>query len=457
MLKKNVAIIGAGITGLTAAFYLKRNGIEIHLFDSAEKTGGQIQTQSDCNFVWETGPCTGTLGKPEAAELFEDLEEHILETADPTLAKNRYIWKSKKLYPLPSSLLSGISTPLFSWKDKFGILLEPFRPKGDDPEENLASLVKRRLGNSFLDYAADPFVSGVYASTPDSVIPKYALPKLYALERNYGSFILGSLSKIREPKSERDKKATKKIFSANGGLSVLIKNLTDYIGSENISLKTKKLCVSHCNEGFSVSEDGLVRNFSHVIFAGGANRIPEAFPFLTGKGLDKAFAVNYTKVMEVAVGFKKWEGRKLDGFGALVPSKEKRKILGTLFLSSLFKNRAPKGGALLSVFMGGERHPEYLDLTDGEIYSIVKDELTSMFNLKDFCPELFKITRHQTAIPIYDAATPGRQEAFAKAEKMFPGLLLGGNGIGGIGMADRIKQGKELADKISGNLYRQVL
>lgn len=448
MHKKNVAIIGAGITGLTAAFYAKRLGAEVHLFDSAGTYGGQIQTKRNGKFVWETGPCTGTIGSPDVAELFEDLGLDIQETADPTLAQNRYIWKGDSLHPLPSSLVSGIQTPLFSWKDKLGILLEPFRPKGDDPEESLASFVRRRLGESILDYAVDPFVSGVYASTPEHVIPKYALPKLYALEEKHGSLILGSIHKMKEPKSDRDKKATKKIFSAKGGLSALIESLAENIGTENISLNAGILCVSPNGNSFSVSCDGTEQSFSHVIFTGGANRLPEACPFLLNRGLDSAFDVNYTKVMEVAVGFEKWEGRPLDGFGALVPSKEGRKILGALFLSSLFKNRAPKDGAMLSVFMGGKRHPEYLDLTDDEVFDIVKDELSNMFYLKDFRPDLFEITRHHNAIPMYDAATPRRQEGYSKAEQMFPGLLLGGNGIGGIGMADRIKQGKALAAKL---------
>lgn len=123
MHKKNVAIIGAGITSLTAAFYAKRLGADVHLFDSAGTYGGQIQTKRNGKFVWETGPCTGTIGSPDVAELFEDLGLDIQETADPTLAQNRYIWKGDSLHPLPSSLVSGIQTPLFSWKDKLGILL----------------------------------------------------------------------------------------------------------------------------------------------------------------------------------------------------------------------------------------------------------------------------------------------------------------------------------------------
>lgn len=445
--EKYVAIVGTGITGLTAAFYLKQNNIPFKIFDTSLKPGGVIQSKRNDDFVWETGPSTGTLGKPEAMELFEDLDLELLETA-PSIAGNRYIWKGKKLHPLPSSPISGLLTPLFSWKDKFGILLEPFRPKGSDPEETLASFVKRRLGTSILNYAVDPFVSGVYAGSPETIIPKYALPKLYALEENYGSFIRGSIHKMKEPKTERDKKATKKVFSAKGGLSRLIEKLTEKIGLENMVLGVKDFSVTLNGNTFIVNANGTSTEFSKVVFTGSARRLPEAFPFLKENGLDAAFNVSYTPVMEVAVGFKKWQGMPLDGFGALMPSKENRKILGVLFLSSLFTGRAPEGGAMLSVFMGGIRHPEYLNFTDSEVYEIVKKEIQETLGQKDFSPELFEITRHSMAIPQYDKNTPARIAAFAKAESMYPGLLLGGNGIGGIGMADRIRQGKELALRI---------
>lgn len=449
MNEKNVAIIGAGITGLTTAFYLKQNNVPFHIYDTALRPGGVMQSRQNEDFVWETGPSTGTLGKPEAMELFEDLDLSLLETA-PSIAGNRYIWKGKKLHPLPSSPVSGLLTPLFSWKDKFGILLEPFRAKGRDPEENLSTFVKRRLGISILEYAVDPFVSGVYASSPDVIIPKYALPKLYALEENYGSFIRGSIHKMKEPKSERDKKATKKVFSAKGGFSHLIDKLSAKVGLENMTLGIEGCLVQPKDGGYIVKANGVESSYTQVIYTGSARRLSESLPFLLEEGLQEACQIGYTSVMEIAVGFKKWQGRPLDGFGALMPSKEGRKILGILFLSSLFSGRAPEGGAMLSVFMGGVRHPEYLELSNEEIYEMVKKEIQEMLELNEFSPDLFEITRHDMAIPQYDKTTPARIAAYSKAESLHPGLLLGGNGIGGIGMADRIRQGRELALQIIG-------
>ena len=160
---KKIAIIGAGLTGLTTAFYLKKNNIDVTVFESNHHIGGVIHTEKKDGFIWEKGPSTGVLGKPEAMELFEDLDAlDILETA-PSLAGKRYIWKGKKLHPLPGDPISGLLTPLFSWKDKLGILFEPFRPKAENPDENLSSFVRRRLGESVLQYAVDPFLVSMQA------------------------------------------------------------------------------------------------------------------------------------------------------------------------------------------------------------------------------------------------------------------------------------------------------
>lgn len=448
MNENKVAIIGAGITGLTAAFYLKKQGIPFTIFEKNARAGGVIHSMQKDGFIWETGPNNAVISKPEVLELFEDLNAlSLLETA-PSLAGKRYIWKQGKLHAIPSDPIRGLITPLFSFRDKFGLLLEPFRKKGTDPQENLSSFVRRRLGNSILDYTVDPFVSGVYAGDPEVLITKYALPKLYNLEQKYGSFIRGAIQLMKQPKSDRDRKATKKTFSAKGGLSSLVEQLVEAIGQDHFVFECDHLKVTPKEKEYSIScSRGELGSFTKVITTFGANHIFDALPFLTGKGFDDASVVRYAKVAEVAVGFKEWKGIPLDGFGALVPSKEKRDILGVLFMSSLFKGRAPEGGAMLATFVGGLRHPEFVALDDESLKTLVKRELIQMMGIPDFSPDIFEISRHEFAIPQYDIATPHRIAAYDAIEKAYPGLLLGGNGIGGIGMADRIKQGRELAER----------
>src|SRR6056297_2240070 len=224
----NVAVIGAGLTGLITAFYLKKAGVRFQVFEKSDRTGGVIQTHQENGFTYESGPNTGMLSRPEVAELLEDLKDDCtLEPADET-AKSRWIWKNGQWWPLPSGVKTGIATPLFTLPDKLRLLTEPFRKKGDNPSESLAGLVLRRMGKSFLDYAIDPFILGIYSGDPHQLVTKYAFPKLYNLEQDYGSFIGGAMKKARQPKSDRDKKSTGQIFSVEGGLGnlidVLVKN-----------------------------------------------------------------------------------------------------------------------------------------------------------------------------------------------------------------------------------------
>ncbi|MDD4224930.1 MAG: protoporphyrinogen oxidase [Mariniphaga sp.] len=444
--KAKIAIAGAGLSGLTTAFYLKKAGVDFQVFDKNEKPGGVIQTHNENGFTYESGPNTGVLSRPEAAELFEELTNDCsLEIANEA-AKARWIWKKDKWVPLPSGLAGGITTPLFSFADKLRILGEPFRKKGNNPNESLAQLVLRRMGKSFLDYAIDPFILGIYSGDPGKLVTRYAFPKLYRLEQDYGSFIKGSVKKARELKTERDKKATKEIFSAKNGLSNLIHALTKNIGEDRITLNYKDLHFRKTETGFAIDQDN--DDFSHVISTTGGYVLSDLFPFIRKEQLATIQQMKYSKVVQVSVGFRQWQGLSLPAFGGLVPSVEQRQILGVLFLSSFLENRAPQGGALLSVFLGGVRKPEIAELPDDEIIRITGKELKEMMQLQEFNPDLIKVFRYRHAIPQYGFESEEKLKTINNLETIYPGLILAGNIRDGIGIADRIKQGKNVADQI---------
>jgi oxygen-dependent protoporphyrinogen oxidase len=242
-MEKEIIIIGAGLTGLTTGFWLTRAGKDIQIIEQQNRIGGQIQTFQENGFIYESGPNTGVVSNPEVAELFEALSPACsLETAREE-SKRRLIWKGNRFHALPSGLSSAITTPLFSLYDKFRILGEPFRVKGNNPNESVGELTVRRLGKSFLNYAVDPFLSGVYAGDPMQLTTRYALPKLYNLEQEYGSFIRGSIAKAKLPKTERDRLATKKVFSAQGGLSQLTHAMAEAIGNDHITLSASDVTI----------------------------------------------------------------------------------------------------------------------------------------------------------------------------------------------------------------------
>lgn len=451
----NVVVIGAGITGLTCAFQLKRRGANVTVLECQDRIGGQINSQHIGDFIFESGPNTGVVKHPEVAELFEQLNGACeLETALES-SKRRLIWKGDKFHALPSSLASALKTPLFKWYDKIRILGEPWRKKGNDPYESIGSLAERRLGKSYVEYAVDPFLSGVYAGDPYKLPARLALPKLYNLEQDYGSFIRGAIAKAKLPKTERDRKATKKVFSARGGFSNLVNALADAIGHEHFITSALDIKIMPEGDGWQITfnKDGEQRqiNADKVVTTCGAYSLPSLLPFIEKETMDDLSNLYYAPVVQVGVGIKDCGDNQWLAFGGLVPSKEKKQVLGILFPSACFEGRCPKPGATMAYFIGGRRHPEMLNKTDEEFVNLVNETLNDMLKYdKNKKADEIRVFRHEHAIPQYEASSDARLAAVEKVQAQYPTLRIAGNLRDGIGIGDRIKQGFDEARILCG-------
>lgn len=440
-MEKNVAVIGAGLTGLILAYYLKQQGINFKIYEKSSRVGGVIRTILENGFIFETGPNTGTISNIETVELFESLSDILeIKTANEA-AKKRLILKNNMWEALPDGILSGISTPLFSLKDKFRLLGEPFRKAGNEPFETVSELVMRRMGKSFLDYAVDPFISGIYAGDPGYLVTKYALPKLYNLEQEYGSFIGGAFKKAKNEKP--DKRITKKIFSAEGGLSDIINALAEKIGKENIWL----------NQNIKIDKNGDkyrigAEEYTHVASTVNATEAADLSVFADLSEFKDITNLKYAKVAEIALGFKNWKGINLNAFGGLIPSKENKSVLGILFMSSLFNGRAPENGALITSFVGGTKNEALAEMSENLLIEKVGTELKELLGLSEFKPDLLKVFYYKKAIAQYGADSEKRLAAIEKFENRHKKFFLAGSLRDGIGMADRIKQGTEIAKMI---------
>ena len=450
----DIAIIGAGLTGLTTGFWLTRAGKQIQIIEKQDRAGGQIRTFQANGFIYESGPNTGVVSYPEVAELFAALSpDCTLETAREE-SKKRWIWKGNKFHALPSGLVSAVTTPLFTLYDKFRILGEPFRAKGTNPDESVAELAARRLGKSFVDYAVDPFLSGVYAGNPNTLITRHALPKLYNLEQDYGSFIKGSIAKAKLPKTDRDKLATKKVFSATGGLEKLSQALVKSIGQERITLSANNVKIEPQGNQWLITyctpkgEHSLIAN--KVVTTCGAYTLPDLLPFIPKEDIGQISNLHYAPIIQASVGFHNTRGLRFDAFGGLVPSKEKRDVLGILFPSACFVGRSPEEGALFSFFIGGVRHADMLDWSDEQLKNMILKNIHSMLKFPaDVQPDLIHIFRHQKAIPQYEKSSEARFKMIEELQNRYPGLILAGNIKGGIGMADRIRQATGIANELA--------
>ena len=451
---KPVAIIGGGITGLTAAFKLEQHGIPTTLFEAADRVGGVIQTVRDGEYLAECGPNTILETSPLIGELVRDLglEDRRIYSSDQ--AGNRYIVRDKRPVKLPESLLEFLLTPLFSCRAKARLMVEPFiRRAPADVEENLASFVRRRIGREFLDYAINPFVAGVYAGSPEQLSVREAFPKLHALEQRYGSLILGQILGGRERKRQggvSSKNAPK--FSFDQGLETL----TDALGQrlkEQIRTGQAISEITQRNNSWSL---GQAKEYSGVLLALPAFRMAELQLTCESEPVSLAMLgdIHYAPVASVVLGFHRQDvEHSLDGFGALNPEVEQLHSLGTIFSSSLFPGRAPLGQVLLTSYVGGLRAPHLVAKTPDELCDLVMEDLETVLGVKG-APTYRHVFVHRRAIPQYDVGF-GRFKAFMnELEKNASGLFIAGHCRDGVSLVDAIVSGHEAAGRIANHLKK---
>ncbi len=328
---------------------------------------------------------------------------------------------------------------------------EPFIKSLSHEKETIAEFTRRRLGNEFLDYAINPFVAGVFAGNPENLNVKTAFPKLYELEHNYGGLIKGALKSARARKKSKEKsKQSAKTISFKNGMQTLTDTICDKLkndlvtGAEVCSAgKTddQKYFVEYKLNG-SVQKD----NADGIVFASPAYVNAEIIKTLDSGLSVELKSIYYPAVNVIFTGFKKENiGFNLDGFGYLIPSKENRKILGTLWNSILFPGRAPEGCHALTSFIGGSRSPELTDLNDDESLKITLSELSDILGTKGE-PDYVKIIRWKHAIPQYNndyAATTAKIESFHEAN---PALRICSNYFKGISVSDCIKNANETVE-----------
>ena len=366
-----IAILGAGITGLTAAFRLQQQGIPVVVFEAAPRVGGVIHSQRQNGYLAEFGPNTILETSPKISRVIRDAGLVGRQQYSDETAANRYLVRSRRTIPMPGSLFGFLRTPLFSAATKLALFREPFRPRWDNRfEESIAQFVQRRLGQEFLDYAIDALVAGIYAGDPKRLSVMHGFPKLYALEQRYGSLIKGQIfgAGERRRRGEVSKQDAKKI-SFDEGLQVLPDTLQERLSSA-VRLATRVTRLERLAAGWRVGFEPAggapaTLEATAVLLAAPAYRLAE-LGFEAGPGLALAplSAIEYPPVATVVLGFRRQDvAHPLDGFGMLIPGIEPFRILGTLFSSSLFPNRAPAGHVTLTSYVGGRRHPE-IDLAD---------------------------------------------------------------------------------------------
>lgn len=454
-MKKKIVVLGAGISGLTISYLLNKDGYDVTVLEKKDEVGGSIDTVVEDGFLFDRGPNSGLETHPLIAQIVEELgliDEMVYANKE---SNKRYILRDETLHALPMSPQGLLKSKLFSGKAKFRLLAEPFIGRSKDGYyQSISQFVERRLGKEFLDYAINPFVAGVYAGNPEDLSVKSAFPKLYDLEEKYGGLIIGTIKSIRERKKRAEKsKQSAKMFSFKSGMQIFPKTIAAFLG-EKILLETEVTSITKLDSGYRVKykqgeEINSIEcdNVISTIPAYSASNLVKDLDIKTAEHLTQ---VVYPPVLVLYLGYEKSAIKQpLDGFGFLIPAKEKKSFLGAIWSSVLFPNRCDDDKAAFTLFVGGSRNPE---IAGQEKEENIKKVLTEFHQLMKINSEpVFKSYKFWgKAIPQYNLGYIEHEKAFEDFENKFPGFFLAGNYRGGISLGDCVKSSEIVYNKILG-------
>jgi protoporphyrinogen/coproporphyrinogen III oxidase len=457
---KRIAIIGGGISGLTAAFALeeqRRAGMALAyvVFESSARLGGVLRTERVEGCLIEAGPDSFLSEKPWAADLCRQigLGDQLIGSNDSQ--RKTYVLARGRLIPLPDGLMFMVPTrilpallsPLFSTSTKLRMMREWFyQPHKADDDESVAALVERHYGAEMVDRLADPLLSGVYGGEASQLSVRAVLARFAEMEARYGSLGRGMMAARKKMAQGPARSLPAALFtSLRDGMEQLTDALVAHLPRSSLQVSYTVQSVQPQERGWLVASEAGTEHFDGVIVAIPASAAAELLRAASAELAAELRGISYSSSVTVTLGYGAEVRAALPpGFGFLVPRSEGKRTLAATFVHNKFPHRAPEDRALLRCFFGGTRDEPILQATEEQILNIVKTELRQIVGLNAE-PLFARIYKWKGAMAQYAVGHLERLERIERSRQRLPGLALAGNAYRGIGVPDCARSGKEAA------------
>jgi oxygen-dependent protoporphyrinogen oxidase len=454
-----VAVVGGGISGLSAAYRLKQAGAEVTVFEGGERAGGLLGTERRDGYVIETGADSILTEKPWAMKLAEDLGIGGRAIKTSSAHRGAYIVHEGRLERVPegfslmapTDLVEMAKSPIVSRRGKLRMLGDLVLPRGGSADESLESFVVRRLGREVFDRLAQPLVGGIYGADPKKLSLAATMPRFVEMEHSHRSLIRGVTARQKEAAEKAAGQASGArygMFAAfDGGMQTLIDALVAELGAR-IETRALVTAVEHDQYGFGVEVHGTARGFDAVVVAVPAYVAGQMLHGLDAPLAKELFAIDYASAATVTFAWPREAiPHALDAFGFVVPAIENRQIIASTWASVKYPGRAPEGKALIRVFLGGYTGQHLLERADDDLIGMARRELAQLIGVTAE-PDFTKVVRYPKAMPQYHV---GHLERVARIEArvaQHPRFALAGNAYRGVGIPDAVRSGEQAAQRL---------
>lgn len=461
--KKKVVIIGGGITGLTATYYLQKEAkekgllLDIKLIEATHHLGGKIQTVVKDGFVIERGPDSFLARKQSASRLAKEvgMENDLVNNT----AGKSYVLVKGRLYPMPGGSIMGIpteiapfiTTGLFSPMGKLRAAADFILPRSNPAEDQaLGMFFRRRLGDEVVENLIEPLLSGIYAGDIDKLSLMSTFPQFYQVEQKYRSLVIGmKKSTPQQPKKTGEKKESKGIFlTFKNGLQSFIDMIEKKLEPNSVMKGYRVETIDKTESGYEVKLNGGEIIHADSVIMSVPHHVTQSI-FSQHRLFDTFKEMSSTSVANVALAFSEEAIEKdIEGTGFVVSRNSDHTITACTWTHKKWPHSTPKGKVLLRCYVGRPGEEAVVDLSDDEITKIVLDDLNKTMNITTE-PEFVVISRWKDSMPQY---TVGHKERIkmvtTSLQAELPGVFIAGSSYEGLGLPDCIDQGEEVVQKV---------